>query len=86
MTARWIAFLIALCVMAMPHGASACSVCFGDPTSPASKGLAWAVAALLAVVFVVLSGFTAFLIFLARRASAAQSPSHFETTKPVDAL
>ena len=86
MTARWIAFLIALAVMAMPHGASACSVCFGDPTSPASKGLAWAVFALLGVVFVVLAGFTAFLIFLARRASAAQTPSHFETTKPVDAL
>jgi uncharacterized membrane protein len=86
MTARWIACLIAFGVMAMPHGASACSVCFGDPTSPASKGLAWAVFALLGVVFVVLSGFTAFLIFLARRASAAQSPSHFETTKPVDAL
>ena len=86
MTARWIAFLIALCVMAMPHGASACSVCFGDPSSPASKGLAWAVFALLGVVFVVLSGFTAFLIFLARRAAAVQTPSHFETTKPVDAL
>ena len=86
MTARWIAFWIALGVMAMPHGASACSVCFGDPTSPASKGLAWAVFALLGVVFLVLSGFTAFLIFLARRASAAHTPSHFETTKPADAL
>ena len=86
MTVRWIAFLIALCLTAMPRSASACSVCFGDPTSPASKGLAWAVFALLGVVFVVLGGFTAFLIFLARRASAAQAASHFETTKPVDAL
>jgi hypothetical protein len=86
MTARWIAFLIAVGMMAMPHGASACSVCFGDPTSPASKGLAWAVFALLGVVFVVLGGFTAFLIFLARRASAIQAPSDFQTTKPVDAL
>ena len=86
MTARWIALLIVLGVMALPHGASACSVCFGDPTSPASKGLAWAVFALLGVVFVVLGGFTAFLIFLARRASAIQAPSDFQTTKPVDAL
>ncbi len=86
MTARCIAFLIALGVMVMPHGANACSVCFGDPTSPASKGLAWAVFALLGVVFVVLGGFTAFIIFLARRASAAQAPSQFETTQPVDAL
>ena len=86
MTARCVAFLFALCVMAMPHGASACSVCFGDPSSPASKGLAWAVFALLGVVFVVLGGFTAFLIFLARRAAAVQAASHFETTKPVDAL
>jgi len=86
MTARWISFLIVLGVTAMPHGASACSVCFGDPTSPASKGLAWAVFALLGVVFVVLGGFTAFLIFLARRAAAVHAPSDFQTTKPVDAL
>ena len=87
MTARWMAFLMAFCVMTVPHTASACSVCFGDPSSPASKGLAWAVFALLGVVFVVLGGFTAFLIFLARRASAVQAPSQFETTtKPVDAL
>ena len=86
MTARWIIFLSALCVMAMPHGASACSVCFGDPTSPASKGLAWAVFALLGVVLVVLGGLSAFLIFLARRAAAANSGALFETSKQVDAL
>ena len=71
MTARCIAFLIALCLAALPQAASACSVCFGDPTSPAAKGLAWGVFALLGVVLLVLGGFTAFFIFLARRASAA---------------
>ena len=71
MITRWIAVFIALCVLSMPRAASACSVCFGDPTSPASKGLAWGVFALLGVVLVVLGGFTAFFIFLARRASAA---------------
>lgn len=86
MTARWIAYFVALGLVAMPHGASACSVCFGDPTSPASKGLAWGVFALLGVVLVVLGGFTAFFIFLARRASAASSGALFETSKQVDAL
>jgi hypothetical protein len=86
MKARWIAFIIALCLAAMPGSVSACSVCFGDPTSPASRGLAWGVFALLGVVLIVLGGFTAFFIFLARRAAAAHAGSHFETTKPVDAL
>jgi len=86
MTARGLAILIALGLLAQPHVASACSVCFGDPTSPASKGLAWGVFALLGVVLLVLSGFTAFFIFLARRAAATHSASLFETTKQLDAL
>jgi hypothetical protein len=48
--------------------------------------LAWGVFALLGVVLLVLSGFTAFFIFLARRAAATHSASLFETTKQVDAL
>jgi heme/copper-type cytochrome/quinol oxidase subunit 2 len=86
MILRSMAFVVALCVVALPNVASACSVCFGDPTSPASKGLAWGVFALLGVVLLVLGGFTAFFIFLARRAAAANSTPLFETTKQVDAL
>jgi heme/copper-type cytochrome/quinol oxidase subunit 2 len=82
MTARSIAFVCALCVVALPNAASACSVCFGDPTSPASKGLAWGVFALLGVVLLVLSGFTAFFIFLARRAAVAPQDALAQAESP----
>jgi hypothetical protein len=86
MIVRSSAFIFALCVLALPNLASACSVCFGDPTSPASKGLAWGVFALLGVVLMVLGAFTAFFVFLARRAAAAHATSILETSKQVDAL
>jgi len=77
MIPRSMAFVVALCVVALPNVASACSVCFGDPTSPASKGLAWGVFALLGVVLLVLGGFTAFFIFLARRGCRSQFDAAF---------
>ncbi len=39
---------------------SFCSVCFGDPLSPLSKGLSFGILALLAVVFIVLFSFAGF--------------------------
>lgn len=47
----------------------ACSVCFGDPDSDLTKGLNAGVLALLIVVSMVLAGFAAFFVFIARRAS-----------------
>lgn len=69
MIARWVVLAVAVCALTLPDAANACSVCFGDPNSPASKGLAWGVAALLGVVLLVLGAFIAFFIFLARRAA-----------------
>ncbi|MGA4644578.1 hypothetical protein [Limisphaera sp. 4302-co] len=54
---------------AMPLPAAACAVCYGDPGAPASKGLAWAVVALVLVVAVVLSGVVAFFVHAIRRES-----------------
>lgn len=71
MISRRVALLFALSLAALPQQAAACSVCFGDPNSPAAKGLAMGVIALLGVVLAVLGGFTAFFIFLARRAAAS---------------
>ena len=66
--------------------ASACSVCFGDPASPAAKGLAMGVVALLGVVFVVLGGIAAFFIYLARRAPGLEPGALSQTTNSSDTL
>jgi hypothetical protein len=86
MTLRWISVLLALSLTSLPQQVVACSVCFGDPTSPASKGLAMGVLALLGVVFVVLGGFTAFFIFLARRATTAASPETIGNPAPSNTI
>jgi hypothetical protein len=77
-----------LCVLAalLPQQASACSVCFGDPASPAAQGLAMGVVALLGVVFVVLGGIAAFFIYLARRGPGIQPGTLSETTNSSDTL
>ena len=66
-----------LCVMvslcALAQNASACAVCQGEAGSPMMDGLAWGVFALLSVVTLVLAGFAAFFIFLARRAAKFSS-------------
>lgn len=66
----WLTTLLLLGA-ALPERAQACAVCFGDPSSPAAKGLAMGVLVLLGVVLAVLGGFTAFFIYLARRSAAA---------------
>lgn len=71
---------------ALPQPAAACAVCFGDPASPAAQGLAMGVVALLAVVLVVLGGVTAFFIYLARRASAADAGTLAELPNRPDTL
>jgi hypothetical protein len=59
--ARVMAGVFFLAVL-IPHSALACSVCYGEPDSPAAKGLTWAIVALGAVVGVVISGVVAFFV------------------------
>ncbi|GIX49889.1 MAG: hypothetical protein KatS3mg132_083 [Limisphaera sp.] len=65
---------------AMPLPAAACAVCYGDPGAPASKGLAWAVVALVLVVAVVLSGVVAFFVHAIRQESRRSSDGRGEPT------
>jgi len=44
-----------------------CAVCFGDPTSPLTKGYNWAVIALLLVITLVLIGFAKLFITFRKR-------------------
>jgi hypothetical protein len=78
--------LVCLVLGSLPQQASACSVCFGDPASPAAQGLAMGVAALLGVVFVVLGGIAAFFIYLARRSPGIEPGTLSETTNSSDTL
>ena len=81
----WLALSLALLAV-LPQPAAACAVCFGDPASPAAQGLAMGVVALLAVVLVVLGGVTAFFIYLARRAAAADAGTLAEPPNRPDTL
>ncbi len=57
--------------VAGPLSAWACAVCYGDPGAPASRGLAWAVGALVLLVGLVLSGVVAFFVQAVRREQRA---------------
>lgn len=51
--------------------AFACAICYGDPDSPMTTGLTWAILALALVVGCVLTGVVAFFVH-ANRAAASQ--------------
>jgi hypothetical protein len=59
---------LAALALAAPKGAHACSVCFGDPDSPETKGAKLAIVFLLVVTFGVLGSFGTFFVLLMRRA------------------
>lgn len=60
-------------VLTHPAGARACAVCYGEPDSPASRGLTLAIFALAAVVMGVLAGVVAFFIQASRKAGLVEA-------------
>jgi len=54
--------------MMVPAMIDACSVCFGDPTSPMSYGLKMGIVSLLVVLTFVLSGLAVFFLQVRKRA------------------
>ena len=78
------ALLVSIAAMALlPGAAEACSVCFGDPDSNLTKGLNAGVFALLFVVVLVLSGFAAFFVLIAKRSSLTPMPGSAGPQPPV---
>lgn len=63
-------FAASLAVLLLPKIAAACSVCFGNPNSPMTKGTNNAIIFLLAIVGMVQLGFIALFITFWRRARA----------------
>ncbi len=61
--------LVAVVLFLLPRFAGACAVCFGDPDSPATKGLTAAVVLLVAVIVFVLVGVVLFVVVMLRRSN-----------------
>jgi len=59
--------LVAAALLLAPRLAGACTVCFGDPGAPATKGLNAAVLFLVAVIVAVLAGVALFARSMLRR-------------------
>jgi len=68
-----LAAAVAAAAAFLPGVASACSVCYGEPDSPAARGLSWAIVALAGVVVMVLAGAVAFFVQAARKADLVQA-------------
>jgi hypothetical protein len=71
-SAKTVTALVGLALL-RPSLASACSVCYGEPDSPAARGLSWAIAALAGIVVMVLAGAVAFFVHAARKAEVLQA-------------
>ncbi len=67
---RGVAWLVVILLAITPAAAQACSVCYGEPDSPAARGLTWAILSLIVVVAVVLAGVTAFFVHAGRNSLA----------------
>ena len=61
----------ALVSVGQPASVNACAVCYGEPDSPMSQGLTWAITSLAVIVFGVLAGVVAFFVQASRRAAPA---------------
>lgn len=72
-------WLTALAAILSPSGLFACSVCYGDPDAPMTKGLSWAIVALIGVVAVVLSGVVVFFVHTIRNSSPQLNPVEAES-------
>lgn len=68
--------MLTLCtaLIASPWTASACSVCYGEPDSPASKGLTWAISLLAIVVVGVMAGIVSFFVAANKNTAALSNP------------
>jgi len=71
--ARLTVLLVVLSMLGQPSGVQACSVCYGDPNSPAARGLTWAILVLGVVVVGVLAGVVSFFVHSNRKAELLEA-------------
>jgi hypothetical protein len=72
---NWIKKSIALtaALALSPMAVRACAVCYGEPDSPATRGLTWAIVALAAIVMAVLAGAVMFFVQANRKAAVLET-------------
>lgn len=68
-------FVLLTLLLAAGNSACACSACYGDTEAPMSKGLTWAITALVGVVGVVLAGVIAFFVRTVRHGERVTEPA-----------
>ena len=71
---RRLAAIVLLALVAAPRCASACAVCFGDPSAQMTKGAEQGVWFLLGIMVLVQVGFGIFFFYLRRRARQFRDP------------
>jgi len=64
-----------------PEVAQACAACYGEAGSPMSKGLTWAITALIGIVGCVLTGVVVFFVHTAKNTPPA--PGEEPPTKDI---
>ena len=74
MTLRAVLAAALVALLALPASASACAVCFGDPSAQMTKGAEQGVWFLLAIMVLVQIGFGIFFFYLRRRAQRFRDP------------
>lgn len=74
-----LAIVMAVLLLA-PRIAGACSVCFGDPGSPSTRGLTAAVLFLVAIIVAVLVGVAVFAVSMLRRSAQQREQGNRSTT------
>ena len=71
--ARSLSVLAVAAIVGGPRLAQACSICYGEPDSPVSQGLTWAIVALGVIVMLVLAGVVAFFVQANTKATLLQA-------------
>ena len=80
---NWIPAGVAAVLLCLPSIASACSVCFGDPEAPISKGIVSGIWVLLLIVLAVMGGIASFFVYMARRAATLERNEISENSNPL---
>ena len=62
--------------LAHPGTAAACAACYGKSDAPMAQGMNWGIMALLGVIGMVLAIFSAFFVFLAKKAESVAALSN----------
>jgi hypothetical protein len=71
--ARWFVLGVMLAGLGDPGGLLACAVCYGEPSSPTSRGLTLAILSLIVVALAVLGGVLAFFIHVHRNTGLVEA-------------